>query len=113
MVGGEATGLLANDPAQGMEVGADDQSAVGEYQSPNPFGGVIDEVRLYFTAATDEQIAARFKNGDEVAPEPVLVVGFDDGTARDVSTHRNNGTVSGGKPAEGKVGQGIQFTCCT
>ena len=110
VVGGEATGLLANDPAQGMEVGADDQSAVGEYQSPNPFGGVIDEVRLYFTAATDEQIAARFKNGDEVAPEPVLVVGFDDGTARDVSTHRNNGTVSGGKPAEGKVGQGIQFT---
>ncbi|HIK93794.1 MAG TPA: methyltransferase domain-containing protein [Planctomycetes bacterium] len=107
---GEATGLLAGDPAQGMEVGADDQSAVGEYQSPNPFGGVIDEVRLYFTAATDEQIAARFADGDELAADPVLVVGFDDGTARDLSTHRNNGTVGGGKPVEGKVGQGIQFT---
>ncbi|MCP4171982.1 MAG: LamG domain-containing protein [Fuerstiella sp.] len=107
---GEAPGLLAGDPAQGMEVGADDQSAVGEYQSPNPFGGVIDEVRLYFTAATDEQIAARFEEGDELAGDPVLVVGFDDGTARDLSTYRNNGTVVGGKPVEGKIGQGIQFT---
>lgn len=107
---GTATGLIDKDPAQGMEVGGDDQSAVGEYQSPNLFGGVIDEVRLYFSAATDEQIAARFQDGSEVSNDPLLVVGFDDGTARDLSTYRHNGTVGGGKSVEGRVGQGIQFT---
>jgi len=107
---GEASDLLEKDPVQGLDVGGDDGTAVGEYQSPNPFGGVIDEVRLYFTAVTDEEIAARFKDGAELAEEPVLVATFDDGTARDMSTFRNNGTVSGGKPVEGKYGQGIQFT---
>lgn len=107
---GEAPGLINNDPAQGLEVGGDDGTSVGNYESPNPFGGVIDEVRLYFSAATDEQVEKRFSNGDEIAPDPVLVVGFDDGTARDFSTHRHDGTINGGKPFEGKVGQGMQFT---
>jgi hypothetical protein len=43
-------------------------------------------------------------------PEPALVVSFDDGTARDMSLHRNNGTLSGGRPAEGRFGQGMQFS---
>ncbi len=107
---GEASGLLATNPAQGMEVGGDDGTAVGEYKSPNPFGGVIDEVRLYFSAASDEAVAARFRDGSEMGEVPVLVATFDDGTARDMSTFRNNGTVAGGKPVAGKFGQGIQFT---
>ncbi|MEZ6130717.1 MAG: PQQ-binding-like beta-propeller repeat protein [Planctomycetaceae bacterium] len=107
---GTATGLLQNDPAQGLEVGGDDQSAVGDYESPNPFSGVIDEVRLYFDAATAEQVAERFKDGSELMADPILVVGFDDGTARDVSQNRIDGTVSGAKSVEGKVGQGLQFT---
>ena len=106
---GEATGMLSSDPAQGMEVGSDEQTAVGDYKSPNPLSGVVDEVRMYFAAATAEQVAARFKDGSEIPIEPVLVASFDDGTARDMSTHRNNGTVSGGKPVEGKFGQGIQI----
>ena len=106
---GEATALLATDPAQGLEVGADDATAVGDYQSPNPFVGVIDEVRLYFTAVTDEQIAERFKDGSEIPTEPVLVATFDDGTARDMSTFLNNGTVDGGESVEGRFGRGIQF----
>ncbi len=105
---GEASGLLNSDPAQGMEVGSDEQTAVGDYNSPNPFTGVIDEVRIYFTAATADQVAERFKGGSEIPAEPVLVASFDDGTARDMSTHRNNGTVNGGKVVEGKFGQGIQ-----
>ena len=83
---------------------------MGEYQSPNLFGGVIDEVRLYFSAASDDQIAERFKDGSEISSEPVLVASFDDGTARDLSTHRNNGTVGGGKSVEGKFGKGLQFS---
>lgn len=106
----EAPGLLKNDPVQGLEVGADNQTAVGEYQSPNGLTGIVDEVRLYFTAATAEQIAARYADGDELSPEPVLVVGFDDETARDLSTFRNNGTLSGAKVVAGKQGRGVQFT---
>lgn len=106
---GKAAALLGSDPAQGMEIGGDDQSAVGEYQSPNQFTGVIDEVRLYFRAATAEQIARRVRDGSELSDDPVLVVGFDDGTARDLSTQKNNGTIAGAEPIEGKIGKGIQF----
>lgn len=106
----KAEGLVSTDPVQGLEIGSDDLSAVGEYQSPNSFSGIIDEVRLYFTAATDEDIRRRFEDNEEVAADPVLVVSFDDGTARDVSTHRNNGTLNGGRSVDGKFGRGIQLT---
>ncbi|MEZ6124565.1 MAG: PQQ-binding-like beta-propeller repeat protein [Planctomycetaceae bacterium] len=107
---GTATGLLEKDPAQGLEVGGDDASSVGDYEAPNPFGGVIDEVRVAFTAATSEQVAARFRDGEEMFEDPVLVATFDDGSARDLSLHRNNGTVNGGKVVEGKFGQALQFS---
>ncbi len=106
---GKAASLLTNDPAQGMEVGMDAQSSVGEYQAPLPFTGVIDEVRLYFIAATDEQIAKRYKDGSEISSDAVLAVSFDDGSARDHSTYRNNGTVEG-KLTDGKFGKAIQFS---
>ncbi len=105
-----ATGLLTKDPAQGLEIGADAGSAVGEYDSPNPFAGIIDEFRLYMNAIDDAAIAERFKNGSELGNDPRLVVTFDDGTVRDFSTHRNNGTLEGGTLVEGKFGNAIQFT---
>ena len=107
---GKATGLLANDPAQGMEIGADEGGAVGDYKSPFQFIGIIDEVRLYFTAAEDAAVAERCKDASELSGDPVLVLGFDDGTARDMSMHRNNGTLNGGKVVTGKLHQAIQFS---
>ena len=56
-----ASGLLTKDPAQGMEIGVDAGSAVGEYETPNSFAGIIDEVRFYLNATEDEAIAERFK----------------------------------------------------
>ena len=106
---GKATQLLNSDPFQGLDIGADGQSAVGSYTSPASFTGVIDEVRLYFLAAGDEQIKKRFDDGSEISSEAVLAVSFDDGSARDHSLHRNNGTVEGGKVVEGKFGKAIQF----
>jgi outer membrane protein assembly factor BamB len=105
-----ATNLLTKDPAQGLEIGADAGGAVGEYESPNSFSGIIDEFRLYFTAVSDQAIANRFSEGSELAEDPRLVVTFDDGTARDFSTYRNNGTLEGGNRADGKYGAAIQFT---
>ncbi|MCO8122924.1 PQQ-binding-like beta-propeller repeat protein [Stieleria sp. TO1_6] len=106
---GLSNGLLTTDPVQGLDVGADGQTAVGEYQSPLPLAGAIDEVRLYFHTATAEQIRRRFQDGVEMSPDAVLAVSFDDGTARDHSLHRNNGTLEGGKLIEGKFGKAIQF----
>lgn len=107
---GKAPSLLTKDPAQLMEIGADDGGAVGNYQSPFQFVGIIDEVRLFFKAAEDAAVAERFKDASEMFADPVLVVSFDDGTARDMSLERNNGTLIGGKVVSGKVGQAVQFT---
>ncbi|MCA9138390.1 MAG: LamG domain-containing protein, partial [Planctomycetales bacterium] len=107
---GKSLGLIHTDPAQGMDIGADGQSAVGEYTSPMTWSGAIDEVRLYYQAATSEQIAKRYNDGSEISPDAVLAVSFDDGTARDHGLHRNNGTIEGGKLVEGKFGKAIQFT---
>lgn len=106
----KTTTLLTSDPAQGMEIGADNGSAVGNYKSPGQFTGIIDEVRLYYTETTDEAVAERFASDAELSPDPVLVVPFDDGTARDLSTGRNNGTLAGGQPAQGHSGQGMKFS---
>ncbi|NNE00098.1 MAG: PQQ-binding-like beta-propeller repeat protein [Pirellulaceae bacterium] len=107
---GTASGLIKNDPAQAMEVGADGQTAVGNYKSPMPLTGIVDEVRLYFAAATDQQIASRYADGSEISADAVLAVSFDDGSARDHSVKRNNGTLEGGKLVDGKFGKAIQFS---
>ena len=105
-----ATSLLKTDPVQAMEVGADMQSGVGNYKSPLQLTGIVDEVRLYFAAATPEQIAKRYDNGSEISADAVLAVSFDDGSARDHSLKRHNGTVEGAELADGKFGKALKFT---
>lgn len=107
---GEAKSLLPADPAQPMEVGADAATAVGEYQSPNTLTGIVDEPRLYFMTFSDEDVAKRFEDGSELSDTAVLAASFDDGSARDHSLSRNNGTNEGGKLVEGKFGMALQFT---
>ena len=107
---GKAKKLLTGDPAQPMEIGIDGGTAVGEYKSPFPLTGLVDEVRLYFAAATAEQIAERYENGNEISGDAVLALSFDDGTARDHSLARNDGTVAGATIAEGKFGKALKFS---
>lgn len=107
---GKASGLLTKDPAQGLDIGADSSSPVGNYESPHGFTGVIDEVRLYFMAATAKQVASRYANESEIDADPHLVVTFDDGTARDLSTYRNNGTLEGGTVVDGHLGKGVRLS---
>ncbi len=106
---GEAKGMIKSDPAQPMEVGADEGTAVGDYTSPRTLTGLVDEVRLYFANFEDSAIKKRYDDGTELSDEAVLAVSFDDGTARDYSLHRNNGTVFGAKPTEGISGKALQF----
>jgi N-acetylglucosamine-6-sulfatase len=48
--------LLPGDPNDAMQIGQDRASAVGDYEGPNGFGGVIDEVRVYDGELTASQI---------------------------------------------------------
>jgi outer membrane protein assembly factor BamB len=107
---GTAKGLLKKEPVQPLDVGADTATAVGNYKGPANLSGIVDEVRLYFAEFDDAAIAKRFEDGSELSSEAVLAVSFDDGSARDHSLSRNNGTVEGAKSVEGKFGMALQFT---
>ncbi|MEE3054928.1 MAG: PQQ-binding-like beta-propeller repeat protein [Planctomycetota bacterium] len=106
----KAVGPLTGDPAQPTEVGADVQSAVGNYTSPLGFKGIIDEVQVYFRALSDDEIASRH-SATGATPDAALVLSlsFDNGRAADASVHKNNGTVSGAKAVDGKFKAGMQF----
>ena len=55
---GKAAGLLTADPGDSLQVGADSIKPVGPYEGPNPFGGLIGEIRVIYGPLTDAQIAA-------------------------------------------------------
>jgi len=102
--------MIPADPAQGMEVGADEGTAVGEYASPATLSGIVDEPRLYFQTFSDEDIAKRYEDGSELGDTAVIAASFDDGSARDHSLSRNSGTVKGAKIVDGKFGKALQFS---
>lgn len=112
----KATGLVAAEPIQSLEIGADDLSAVGNYTSPLGFTGTIDEVRVYHEALDAKTIAkhASAKQGlvDE-RPSLVLANTFERGNARDVSAKRNHGQVAGAKAVKGMVGGAFEFSART
>jgi hypothetical protein len=118
---GNASGFIANDPAEGMEIGADEGSTVGSYSGPFAFKGWIDEVRVYHRALTEAQVAEHATQ--EPAPtrrgaalpgldktDLVLWFSFDKGDAADSSGRGNHGQIGGVTAAKGKFGQALQFT---
>ncbi|MHC4329772.1 MAG: outer membrane protein assembly factor BamB family protein, partial [Planctomycetota bacterium] len=119
-----APGLLTGDPAEAMEIGADDGSAVGDYTGPFGFRGLIDEVRVYHRALS----AADIRKGRVGFSPPnndggasptlhapnneglVLRYSFDKADAADSSGNSNNGTVVGATTVKGKLGRAMRFT---
>lgn len=108
----KGTGLLATDPLQSLEVGADDASAVGDYRSPLALTGLVDEVRIYHGALNADQIAKRFAEPSkpvETDAELVLSCSFENGKALDVSGNKNHGRPIAVTAAKGKVGDAMKF----
>jgi outer membrane protein assembly factor BamB len=108
----KASSLITSDPAQGLEVGADDQAAVGEYRSPFGFTGMIDEVRIYHTALSAEEItdcASTRQRAPTDDKRLVLACTFEGGTAEDVSGNDVNGEIARAQSAKGKFGRGMRF----
>jgi hypothetical protein len=101
--------LITSDPAQALQIGSDEGTAVGDYRGQNGFTGAIDEVRLYITAANADAVKDRYENNSELADDPRLVISFDDSTARDLSLHKNDGNLVNGKPVRGKFGKAMTF----
>ena len=105
-----ASGLLTGNPKQPTEIGGDNVSPVGNYTSPLAFRGIIDEVQVYFRALSDEEVAARYSaTGSTADPALMLSMSFDSGKAVDSSGNKNNGSLNGVKPVEGKFKGGMQF----
>ncbi len=109
---GHATGLIAADPKQGLEIGADEGSAVAEYNSPFGFNGLIDEPRVYLTALTPDEIEANFAKPGRIVENDALVLAcsFDKAGARDTSGKNHHGKIDGALSVEGKAGNAMKFT---
>jgi len=107
------SGLIANNPQEAMEIGSDDNSAVGEYNSPFAFNGLIDEVSVYHRALSNKAIAKRASavgQNDMDKTGLVLRLSFDKGDAVDLSGKSNNGKVDGVVAVDGKFGRAMKFT---
>jgi hypothetical protein len=109
----EAGGFIAQEPAQAIEVGADDGSeGVGEYRGPLAFTGLIDQVRVYYGTVSAAEIQKHCQTPDDTTvadAKLVLDFNFENGKARDLSGNDNHGKLEGVKPVEGKLGTAMQF----
>ena len=109
----EAKRLIGSDPAQAMQIGADGETAVGDYTSPLPFTGLIDEVRVYYGTVSDAEIARHCTAQGKAAAKDarlVLCMTFDKGKATDESANGNHGKAGKLKTEKGRFGNAMKFT---
>ena len=116
-INGELVGEKENvpfidaEPIQGMGIGQDDMSPVGEYQSPFYFTGTIDEVRLYHGPYSPAQIKESLSNPGKILKTDNLVLActFNKGKFADFSDHKHKGKPGYIAPVEGKFEQALYF----
>jgi outer membrane protein assembly factor BamB len=102
--------LFSTSPKQGLQVGADEASAVGDYTSPAALTGAVDEVRIYHAALSPEAIRKQQQSGqDPAGTSPVLSLSLDDGEAKDASASKLAATTVGVAKTPGKWGTALQF----
>ena len=105
----KAPSLLTSDPKQGLQIAADEGSAVGNYKSPHALIGALDEIRIWHAALTAPQIRSHFQTGaDPAGLTPVLSLSLD-GNVRDESPSKLKLTVVGASQTAGKRGNALQF----
>ncbi len=101
--------LIAKDPVEGLTIGRDERTAVGDYESPLGLYGWVDEVRLYHRALSPTEVA-QLASGRPVSDQSlVLAFSFERGQAKDSSGHGNDGQVVNATVGKGKVGQCLWF----
>ncbi|MGD8499833.1 MAG: PQQ-binding-like beta-propeller repeat protein, partial [Phycisphaerales bacterium] len=107
------SGLIAADPQEAMQIGADEESTVGDYESLFGFNGLIDEARIYHRALSGAEIKNHASPDAQAAADEaglVLRYSFDKGNAIDTSGNKNNGKAEGAVAVKGKFGLAMKFT---
>ena len=110
---GTAKSLIASDPKQGLEFGADDAGGVSDtYQSPAGLKGTLDEIRIFHRALSAEEVSKLVKDPEKGLLDDDalrLACTFNKGGAKDVSGKKNHGTIAGAEVTKGIAGNGMRF----
>lgn len=103
--------LVANHPAESIDIGADGRSWVVEYQGGMQFQGRIDEVRLYHRALSAVELADLAAGKTLADPKAGLVLSYDfaAGGAADRSGHEHHGTIQRATLVQGRIGRALSF----
>jgi len=105
--------LIPKDPADALQIGADEGSFVGDYKTAAPFKGTIDETRVYHAELSGDTIGALASGAIQTAEDSASMVmyhKYDKGNASDFSDNKNHGTVVGAELAEGRFSGALLFT---
>ncbi len=108
----KAPGMVVRTPVEGMEIGADEGTGVGKYESPFAIDGWVDELKVFHRELSESEIESLAAGSAEPkARGAALVCSFDDGKATDESGNDNSSVMVrvGSSPA--KVGKGLRFLC--
>jgi outer membrane protein assembly factor BamB len=106
----QTANLIAAAPKQPLELGADSAGSVGDYQTPFPFAGTIDEVRIYHRALTADEISLSVNDAEKSrqrSKEAALALSFDAGNAKDESGNKNDGQLGRLPTGQGKLGTAL------
>jgi len=110
---GEQCGPISAIPVEGMQIGGDEGSSVGSYNTPSLFRGSIDDVRIYHGDVTASEIVAHARSEKEVSAaraKLVLHSTFNRGEAQDSSGQKNHGVLAKGVTStKGRYGQAFSF----
>lgn len=105
--------LIPRDPADALQIGADESSCVGDYTNAFPFKGAIDEVRIYrgeLSEAAIRALAAATEPAQEESATLVLYHKYDAGGASDFSGNRNDGSIEGAVRVDGRISGALGFS---
>jgi len=109
----DAPSLILAPPGQATQVGADVSTGVGDYESPFPLTGVIDEVRVYHRELSEAEIREHHARPGEAPRDDehlVLCFSFDRGDAADESGKGNDGLPQAVRVVDGKSGKAFEFS---
>ncbi|MBT7298642.1 MAG: PQQ-binding-like beta-propeller repeat protein [Victivallales bacterium] len=109
---GKAGGMLPKEPANALQIAADEESPVASYKGI-AFKGDIDDVRIYRGEVTAADLAT-LASGEARVPakgaQLVLHYTFDDGEVTDSSGRKNHGELVGGDAVDGRLGDALRFS---
>jgi outer membrane protein assembly factor BamB len=104
----QAPSFIAADPNEGMQIGIDAGSPLGEYKKGVLLNASIDEVRIYSRALSDGEVGLLARSAEGPSNGLALRYSFDGGKANDLSGNGNEGTMDC-TPTAGRFGAAMSF----